>query len=284
MDYLGHRGRPNLSDDEIARAFFRRIDAEFYRAAWFAQSPGAPLFAGLIDYGLLRAKRVLEVGSGLGAISATPARHGAQVTALDLTWTGASSTARRFALDSTRGSVVQGEAERLPLADGSFDFVWSWGVILHAPNPARAIAEMHRVLRPGGEVRVMIYNRHSFYNWFGIIARYGVLRLQLLHHSVQDLWNRYSDGRAVGGCPHVGYFSAGDLRSFMTAAGFDPVELHAFEQKTALTHFVPRSMRPAMEKMIPDSLMHALFGRFGMLLYCRARKSGGPPGPEAHVG
>ena len=272
MDYFGHQGRPDLSDDEIARGFFRRIDAALYRAAWFAQPPGEPLFAGLIDYRSLRGKQVLEVGSGLGAISATLARHGAQVTALDLTWTGASSTARRFALDGTHGSPVQGEAERLPLADGSFDFVWSWGVILHAPNPAKAIAEMHRVLRPGGEVRMMIYNRHSIYNWLGIIARYGVLRMQLLRHSVQDLWNRYSDGRGVGGCPHVGYFSAGELRSFMTAAGFDLVELRAFEQKTVLTHIVPPSMRPAMEKMIPDNLMHALFGRLGMLLYCRARK------------
>jgi SAM-dependent methyltransferase len=273
MDYLGHQGRPDLSDDEIARGFFRRIDAEFYRAAWFAQPPGEPLFARLIDYRSLHEKRVLEVGSGLGAISATLARHGARVTALDLTWTGVSSTARRFTLDDTDGSAVQGEAERLPLADGSFDFVWSWGVILHAPNPARAIREMHRVLRPGGEVRVMIYNRHSFYNWLGIIARYGVLRTQLLRHSVQELWNRYSDGRAIGGCPHVGYFSAAEFRSFMTAAGFDVLELRAFEQKAALTHFVPRSMRPAMEKMIPDGLMHTLFGRFGMLLYCRARKT-----------
>jgi 2-polyprenyl-3-methyl-5-hydroxy-6-metoxy-1,4-benzoquinol methylase len=274
MDYLGHQGRPDLFDDEIARGFFRRIDAEFYRAAWFAQPAGEPLFARLIDYRSLREKRVLEVGSGLGAISATLARHGARVTALDLTWTGVSSTARRFAVDGTRGSVVQGEAERLPLADGSFDFVWSWGVILHAPNPARALREMQRVLRPGGEVRVMIYNRHSFYNWLGIIARYGVLRMQLLRHSVQELWNRYSDGRAIGGCPHVGYYSPAELRSFMTAAGFEVVELRAFEQKTALTHFVPPSMRSMMEKLISDGLMHALFRRFGMLLYCRARKTG----------
>ena len=126
MDYLGHQGRPDLSDDAAARAFFARIDREFHRAAWFAQPRGAPLFAGLIDYGALRGRRVLEVGCGLGAIAAELARRGADVTALDLTWTGTAAAARRLALDGTRGAAVEGDAERLPFADGSFDFVWSW--------------------------------------------------------------------------------------------------------------------------------------------------------------
>src|SRR2546427_12447110 len=85
MDYLGHRGRPDLSDADAGRAFFARIDREFRRAAWFGQPAGAPLFGGLIDYAGLRGQRVLEVGCGLGAISAELARQGAAVTALDLT-------------------------------------------------------------------------------------------------------------------------------------------------------------------------------------------------------
>jgi 2-polyprenyl-3-methyl-5-hydroxy-6-metoxy-1,4-benzoquinol methylase len=159
MDYLGHQARPDLSDEHIARAFFRRIDGEFHHAAWFAQAPGDPLFAGLIDYAALRGKRVLEVGCGLGAISAELARQGARVTASDLTWTGTSSASRRFALDGTRGTATQADAEQLPFRDASFDFVWSWGAIHHATHPARAIRDIHRVLRPGGELRLMVYNR-----------------------------------------------------------------------------------------------------------------------------
>jgi hypothetical protein len=116
----------------------------------------------------------------------------------------------------------------------------------------------------------MVYNRHSFYNWLGIVVRHGIVRTELLRHSMQELWNRYSDARAIGGCPRVSYFSARDLRGL--ASGFDVLELRAFEQRTALTRFVPRAMRPALEEKIPDSVMHALFGRLGLLLYCRARK------------
>ena len=268
---MARRGCPDLSDAGAARAFFTRIDGEFHRAAWFAQPPGAPLFAGLIDYRALDGRSVLEVGCGLGAISAEMARQGARVTALDLTWTGASSVQRRFSLDRSRASAVQGDAACLPFADASFDFVWSWGALLYRPDMLPALAEVRRVLRPGGEFRVMVYNRHSIYNWLGIIVRYGILRFQLLRHSVPDLWSRCSDGRDVGGCPFVRYYSAGELRQVMRE--FDVLEMRAFEQKAALTSMLPGSMRRAVEARIPDAVMHALFRKLGMLLYCRARRT-----------
>src|SRR5258705_2817095 len=123
MDYLGHRGRPDLSDDAAARAFFARIDRELHRAAWFAQPAEAPLFAGLIDYGALRGRRVLDAGCGLGAISSKLPRQGARTTALDLTWTGVTSVKRRFALDRSSASPIQGDAARLPFADQSFNYI-----------------------------------------------------------------------------------------------------------------------------------------------------------------
>jgi SAM-dependent methyltransferase len=272
MDYAGHRQRPDFADDVEARAFFARIDGELRRAAWFAQPSDAPLFATLIDFAVLRGQRALEVGCGLGAVSAELARQGARLTALDLTRTATTSVRRRFALDRSCGTAVQGDAMHLPFADATFDFVWSWGVLPHVGDLSAALAEIRRVLKPGGELRLMVYNRHSIYNWLGIVGRYGVLRLQLLRHSVPELWSRYSDGRHVGGCPFVRYYSAAELRERLH--GFDVLETRIFEQKTILTKFVPVPLRPLVEPRIPNALMRALFQKWGMLLFCRARKPG----------
>src|SRR5262249_51187991 len=52
-------------------------------------------------------------------------------------------------------------AEVLPFADAFFDVVYSWGVIHHSDHPERIIAEIQRVLRPGGQFIGMLYNRRS---------------------------------------------------------------------------------------------------------------------------
>jgi ubiquinone/menaquinone biosynthesis C-methylase UbiE len=70
---------------------------------------------------------------------------------------------------------MEADAEDLPFDDGSFDLVYSWGVLHHTPQMDRALAEAQRVLAPGGGLRIMLYNRRS---WVALAAwaRFGVLR------------------------------------------------------------------------------------------------------------
>jgi SAM-dependent methyltransferase len=111
----------------------------------------------------LRGQSVLEVGSGAGAHSATFARRGARVTALDLTLERVLATARKFdLLDAADGFAVQGDASVLPFPDQAFDVVYSNGVLHHTPRIREAVAEVHRVLKPGGRAVVMLYARNSF--------------------------------------------------------------------------------------------------------------------------
>lgn len=97
-----------------------------------------------------RGLRVLDVGAGTGFTTEGIVQHvdAANVTMLDQSPHQLARSHRRPALGACRRVV--GDAEGLPFPDASFDRYVSAGSIEYWPDPARAIAEAHRVLRPGG--------------------------------------------------------------------------------------------------------------------------------------
>jgi SAM-dependent methyltransferase len=99
--------------------------------------------------GDVRGKTVLELGTGLGEAATWFAMHGAQVIATDLSG-GMLALARRVAaLHDTSLLPAQMDGATLALADASVDVVYGANV-LHHVDQARCLAEVHRVLRPGG--------------------------------------------------------------------------------------------------------------------------------------
>jgi ubiquinone/menaquinone biosynthesis C-methylase UbiE len=105
---------------------------------------------------------VLEIGCGCGSEAERFARAGARYTAVDLTNAAPSITQRPFQLGGLEGRFIQGDAEDQPFADGSFDLVYSHGVLHHTPNTPRTIREVHRVLAPSGRAVIMLNHRDSF--------------------------------------------------------------------------------------------------------------------------
>jgi SAM-dependent methyltransferase len=163
-------GAVTARDVEIGSwEFYRRVEADRYQsyAPWMKEVMGFSRHAG---------KRVLEIGPGLGTDHAQFARAGAEMYALDLTAVHLEHTRRRFDLEGLATRPVRGDAEDLPLADGSFDVVYSFGVLHHTPSTARAVREIHRVLRPGGLAIVGLYHKHSAFYWVYTLLLRGVLR------------------------------------------------------------------------------------------------------------
>jgi ubiquinone/menaquinone biosynthesis C-methylase UbiE len=70
---------------------------------------------------------------------------------------------RGFELFGLKGNFVVADAEALPFSSDSFDMVYSNGVIHHTPDTAATVREIHRVVRPGGQARVMVYHRSSYF-------------------------------------------------------------------------------------------------------------------------
>jgi SAM-dependent methyltransferase len=126
-----------------------------------------PYIPGFAGFDRTRGLKVLEIGVGLGADL-----HG-----IDLTPRAIEHTTRRLATFGLKSTLAVGDAESLPFADGTFDVVYSWGVLHHSPDTPKAFREVLRVLKPGGEARIMIYQTWSIVGLM-LWTRYGLMRLR----------------------------------------------------------------------------------------------------------
>lgn len=146
-------------DPEAVRAFEHagwQVAASAYEAS-FATATQQFIPDLLRRAGIAPGYSVLDVACGPGFVAAAAAERGAVVRGLDFS---------EAMLEVARGrfpglTFDQGDAEALPYADGSFNTVMSNFGIHHAPNPAAALAEARRVLRPGGRLAFTVWADHG---------------------------------------------------------------------------------------------------------------------------
>jgi SAM-dependent methyltransferase len=104
----------------------------------------------------VRGKRVLDGGCGMGRYLRVAASLGAEiVVGMDLS--GAVLAARDLTRELPNVAVVQGDLLRTPFAPGSFDHIYSLGVLDHTPDPRAAFLSLARLLKPGGRIVIWVY-------------------------------------------------------------------------------------------------------------------------------
>jgi len=133
-----------------------------------------PFIGEFADFAGVRGKRLLEIGVGAGTDFIRFVRAGAVATGVDLTEHAIELVRGRVELEGFEATLLTADAEALPFGDDAFDRVYSWGVLHHTPDTRRAVREAIRVLRPGGELCVMLYARHSWVA-YGLWVRHALL-------------------------------------------------------------------------------------------------------------
>ena len=98
----------------------------------------------------VRGRRILEVGCGVGDFAVHLAHAGATMTAVDFASAAIEMARARAAAHAVKVDFQTADALNLPFASGSFDLLFSCECLEHLPDPAQALREMTRVLRPGG--------------------------------------------------------------------------------------------------------------------------------------
>lgn len=156
---------------------------------------------------------VLDAGAGFGRHAFEIARRGARIVALDYAADEVVGTRATFGGMIAAGEipedrfvgVLRGDATRLPFADATFDRVITSEVLEHIPADTEAIAELVRVLRPGGSFACTVPSRWpETINW--------------------KLSDEYHAPKAVGG--HVRIYSEVELKAKLRTAGLQVVGSH----------------------------------------------------------
>lgn len=116
---------------------------------------------------MLHASEVLDIGSGDGTVAQMLVPGARRYVCLDHSEKLLGAASRRL---GKRSSLVRGDMQALPFADGRFHVVLSLNVLAYAQEPDRALDECCRVVKPGGDLLLVTLNEHESME---IAAQYG---------------------------------------------------------------------------------------------------------------
>lgn len=245
------------------RQWFEEIDRRFFSSAYFARGRGGEPFGRFLRAGSVAEKEVLEIGCGMGSHAALLAAAEARLTAIDLTERAVEITRRRFQVFGLKGRIERADAEQLPFPNGSFDVVWSWGVIHHSSRMENCLSEIARVLRPGGRLLLMVYYRPSlvYYLHCGLIR--GIFMGQLFRKSLHQIYEDSTDGF------YARVFNRAELRELLSR-DFEKIGLSVVGLKAELFPIPRTRFKEMLENATPDWLTSFVLNRWGAMIVAEA--------------
>jgi SAM-dependent methyltransferase len=265
MTYADTHGETTYADEAVELGsldFFERVDRRFYD--WNQPLHGERPFDRLFPYDEYgREDRVLEIGCGMGTMAMNWARNGVRMTAVDLNEIAVAQTRRRMELLGLEAEVLQADARHLPFDDATFSYAYSWGVLHHSPEIERSLAELMRVLRPGGGFGVMVYHRRSLLQWYLTEYVEGFLNYERRFLDSLELASRYADAGREEGNPHTWPMTKRELGEALSPYS-DDVSIRVLGTDV---DFVLSSMVPGLSRLVPRVARKSLARRFGWSLW-----------------
>lgn len=260
--------RRPVGHEALSREYFAEIDQRFLEASRRFLPWRTRPFDALMPFDALPGMDVLEIGVGQGTHAQLLAPHCRSFTGIDLTGAAVQATRARFDLFGLPGEIRQMDAEAMSFADASFDYIWSWGVIHHSADTGRVLAEMSRVLRPGGRATVMVYHR----NWWNYYVVAGLLKGVVLGQ-LRSLGNvhRVSQGATDGAIAR--YYRVSEW-SDLNQGCFAVDRARVCGLKNEVIPLPPGRLKTLLERVLPNPATRFMTNtlRMGSFLVAEMRK------------
>lgn len=239
------------------RAFYERVDRNRYEEY-------APWMRSTVEFDGFPGRRLLEVGFGMGTDLFQFASAGTLVSGVDLSPEHLRIARQRFALYGLPADLRLADAEQLPFPDGTFDAVYTFGVIHHTPDTQKAVDEIHRVLKPGGVAIIGVYHRNSVFFFVSVLLESYLLRLRFLRESYRRTLSRIEVRQHSNACPLVKVYTRRSLRCM----------LERFTDVCITCVHLSRSDFGLFRRLVPARVVDtwARQGRFGWHLIARCVK------------
>ena len=210
---------------ELSKESFHRFDEAFLKLY--------PYLEQYVPRDSLAGRKVLEIGIGYGTLGQLLAQRGCEYYGLDIAKSPVDLMNYRLSLIGPNNPrrVQQGSALAIPHDGATFDYVYSIGCLHHTGDIRRAVAEVHRVLKPGGNGVVMLYNRHSLRQ----LTRGLAMRLHAAflgkskHHTEQRVRAMYDSNSKGEAAPCTEYVSRAEARNLFSAFRHVRIEVQNFD-------------------------------------------------------
>jgi len=235
-------GAQYVAERKDRLVFFKGVEEYRY-------SEYGPWMPELMEFGRHSGERVLEIGAGIGTDLAQFAKNGAIVTDLELAKGHMALARENFDVRGLKGEFVCGDAENMPFDDGSFDVVYSNGVIHHIPQTGQVVREIFRVLKPGGKAIIMVYRENSLHYW-RIILDLGFAQKMLDEWSMGEIMSRNVELSTSGARPLVKAYTSRQLRDLFK--NFSDVSIY---RRQLVASEVPEWLR-----LVPLTQLERLIG------------------------
>jgi len=205
-------------DTQVAKSarFSKEYFEEIERFRYFDQ----PFIHSFAQFSRYRSKKVLEVGFGAGTDFIQWLRAGANASGIDLTEEALANLSHRIEIYGLPKpeSIQVADAEHLPFPADTFDLGYSFGVLHHSPDTEGAIRELVRVVKPGGEMKMMLYNRRSIYV-FNLWIKHALLKAKPWKSLRWVLWNHMESIGTKG-------YTRKEIRRILTRFGIEQIAIH----------------------------------------------------------